>query len=49
MKRINVAIKEEEYQELRQLALERNVSVAEILGKYIQSLISVTNQFKRLG
>jgi len=48
MKRLNVAIKEEEYQALRELALQRDTTVAEILAKYIRSLISVTNQYKQI-
>ena len=41
MKRLNVAIGEEEYQALKELAESRNVSVAEILGNYVKDLTEI--------
>jgi len=41
MKRLNVAIGEEEYEALRVLALEKNVTVADILGNYVQDLTGI--------
>ena len=39
MKRLNVDIGEEEYALLKDFAAEHNVSVAEILGNYVQDLV----------
>ena len=43
MKRLNVAIGEEEYEALKEFAKRYEVSIAEILGYYIQDLVQVNS------
>ena len=43
MKRLNVAIGDEEYQALKELAERKNVTVAEILGNYVQDLTGINS------
>ena len=43
MKRLNVAIGEEEYQALKEFAKYYEVSIAEILGYYVQDLVQINS------